>query len=190
MLKFQLVRRINIMASNLLDLTADIATAHASVVEMSSDDLLKELKTVYATLKEREKGEIEISAQKPTKRGRKAKEPAEQVSDEKFATPTNPVAKLLEYLKKQDGEIQVDIIFLMSMIHPSLDHPILPFDLQFTKQFYSQIENYSGNELWNIGFLLAFRAIFDFIVVRGRGTIGDSGEIGRLFRFKSATCSG
>lgn len=38
------------MANNILDLTADIVIAHASVTEMSSNELLTEIKTVYATL--------------------------------------------------------------------------------------------------------------------------------------------
>ena len=38
------------MSTDLIDLTADIVIAHASVTEMSSNDLLKEIKTVYATL--------------------------------------------------------------------------------------------------------------------------------------------
>jgi len=41
---------------------------------MSSSDLLKEIKAVYATLKGLEKGITEIPAQEPKKRGRKAKE--------------------------------------------------------------------------------------------------------------------
>lgn len=40
------------MANEILDLTADIVIAHVSVTEMSSKDLLKELKQVYATLEE------------------------------------------------------------------------------------------------------------------------------------------
>ncbi|TSA47735.1 MAG: MucR family transcriptional regulator [Deltaproteobacteria bacterium] len=38
------------MSTDLIDLTADIVIAHASVTEMSSNDLLKEIKKVYATL--------------------------------------------------------------------------------------------------------------------------------------------
>ena len=45
------------MATNLLDLTAEIVSAHASVTEMTSDDLLKELEMVYTTLQALEKGE-------------------------------------------------------------------------------------------------------------------------------------
>lgn len=38
------------MAKELIELTADIVIAHASVTEMTSDDLLMEIKAVYATL--------------------------------------------------------------------------------------------------------------------------------------------
>jgi predicted transcriptional regulator len=87
------------MATNLLDLTADIVIAHASVTEMSSDDLLKELKTVYATLKGLEKGNIEISDQEPKKRGRKAKGAVEAVTEEKPAIPPAPVMTIEEAFK-------------------------------------------------------------------------------------------
>lgn len=45
------------MATDLIDLTADIVIAHASVTEMSSNDLLKEIKAVYATLEALSEGE-------------------------------------------------------------------------------------------------------------------------------------
>ena len=94
------------MATNLLDLTADIVIAHASVTEMSSNDLLKELKTVYATLQALERGEkpvtIETSAQEPKKRSKKAQEPAEPVAEkaeEKPAIPPAPAITILEAFK-------------------------------------------------------------------------------------------
>ena len=62
------------MATDLRELTADIVIAHVNMNEMSSDDLLKELKAVYATLEGLEKGEIEISIPELKKRGRKVKE--------------------------------------------------------------------------------------------------------------------
>ena len=58
------------MAADLRELTADIVIAHVNMNEMSSDDLLKELKAVYATLAELEKGDIEISIPELKKRGR------------------------------------------------------------------------------------------------------------------------
>jgi predicted transcriptional regulator len=44
------------MLTDLIDLTADIVISHASVTEMSSNDLLKEIKAVYATLEALSKG--------------------------------------------------------------------------------------------------------------------------------------
>jgi predicted transcriptional regulator len=94
------------MSTNLLDLTAEIVSAHASVTEMTSDDLLKELKMVYATLQALEKGEkpvtIEISAHEPKKRSKKTQEPAEPVAEkaeEKHATPPAPAMTILEAFK-------------------------------------------------------------------------------------------
>jgi len=72
------------MATNLLDLTADIVIAHASVTEMSSDDLLKEIKMVYATLDAIAKGgkavNMETSDKEQKKQAKKKKEPAEPVT--------------------------------------------------------------------------------------------------------------
>jgi predicted transcriptional regulator len=87
------------MATDLLDLTADIVIAHASMTEMSSDDLLKELRTVYATLEGLGKGKIEISDQEPKKRGRKAQEPVEAITAEKPAIPPAPAMTILEAFK-------------------------------------------------------------------------------------------
>jgi predicted transcriptional regulator len=70
----QRIRSSRTMASSLLDLTAEIVIAHASVTEITSDELLKEIKMVYATLEGLEKSEesvsIEMPAQEP-KNGRK-----------------------------------------------------------------------------------------------------------------------
>jgi predicted transcriptional regulator len=73
---------------------------------MSSDELLTEIKTVYATLSALEKGEkpetIKTSAQEPNKRGRKAQEPAEQRAEkveEKPATPPAPAMTIEEAFK-------------------------------------------------------------------------------------------
>ena len=87
------------MASDLLELTADIVIAHASVTEMTSDDLLKEIKMVYATLEGLEKGKIEISAQEPKKRGRKAKETVAAITAEKPAMPPAPALTIEEAFK-------------------------------------------------------------------------------------------
>jgi predicted transcriptional regulator len=87
------------MATDLLDLTADIVIAHASVTEMSSDDLLTEIKAVYATLEGLKKGEIEIPDQEPKKRGRKAKATTEAIPEEKPAIPPAPALTILEAFK-------------------------------------------------------------------------------------------
>jgi predicted transcriptional regulator len=88
------------MATNILDLTADIVIAHASETEMSSDELLTEIKMVYATLQALEKGEkpvtIEISAQVPRKRSKKAQEPVAEKAEEKSAIPPAPAMTILE----------------------------------------------------------------------------------------------
>ena len=94
------------MAADLLELTADIVIAHVSMTEMSSDDLLKEIKAVYATLQALEKGEkpvtIKMSAQESKNRGRKAQEPAEmgaEKAEEKPAIPPAPALTILEAFK-------------------------------------------------------------------------------------------
>jgi predicted transcriptional regulator len=94
------------MATNLLDLTADIVIAHASVTEMSSNDLLKEINMVYATLDAIAKGGkaviIETSDKKPKKQAQKTKEPAEpaeQGAEEKPAVPPAPAMTIEEAFK-------------------------------------------------------------------------------------------
>ncbi|MFZ4437638.1 MAG: MucR family transcriptional regulator [Syntrophales bacterium] len=84
------------MATDLRELTADIVIAHANMNELSSDDLLKELKAVYATLQGLEKGEIEISISHPKKRGRKAKGIVEAATP---AIPQAPAMTLEEAFK-------------------------------------------------------------------------------------------
>jgi predicted transcriptional regulator len=94
------------MAVNLLDLTADIVIAHASETEMSPDELLTEIRMVYATLQALEKGEkpvtIKTSAREPGKRGRKAQGPAEpetEKAEEKPAAAAAPAMTLEEAFK-------------------------------------------------------------------------------------------
>jgi predicted transcriptional regulator len=88
---------------DLLELTADIVSSHVSMTEMSSDDLLKELKAVYATLEGLGKGEIEIPTQEPKKRGRKPKAmveaTAEGIKEEKTSTPSAPAMTIEEAFK-------------------------------------------------------------------------------------------
>jgi predicted transcriptional regulator len=94
------------MATNLLDLTADIVIAHASVTEMSSDDLLKEINLVYATLDAIAKGGkaviIETLGKEPKKQAKKTKEPTELIeekADEKPAAPPVPAMTIEEAFK-------------------------------------------------------------------------------------------
>jgi len=84
---------------DLRELTVEIVIAHANMTEMSSDDLLMEIKAVYATLVGLQTGEIEVSDQEPKKRGRKAQEPAEIAAKEKPATPPAPAMTLEEAFK-------------------------------------------------------------------------------------------
>ncbi len=69
------------MPTDLIDLTADIVIAHASVTEMSSNDLLKEIKKVYATLEALTKGgkalTMETSDRETKASARKMREAAE-----------------------------------------------------------------------------------------------------------------
>jgi predicted transcriptional regulator len=95
------------MATDLLELTVDIVIAHASVTEMSSDDLLNEIKTVYATLEGLAKGGGEALTsgtwnKKPRKGVQKTKEPTESVAEkatEKPAVPPAPLMTLEEAFK-------------------------------------------------------------------------------------------
>jgi predicted transcriptional regulator len=90
------------MAADLIELTAEIVSSHVSMTEMSSDDLLKELKMVYATLEGLEKGKVDIPSREPQKRGRKAAEPSEPVTQkaqDKSAIPPAPAMTILEAFK-------------------------------------------------------------------------------------------
>jgi predicted transcriptional regulator len=87
------------MPTDLIELTAEIVISHASMTEMSSDDLLTEIKAVYTTLEGLQTGEIEISEQEPKKRGRKPKAAAEPVAEEKPSTPQAPAMTLEEAFK-------------------------------------------------------------------------------------------
>ena len=87
------------MATELIELTADIVIAHASVTEMSPDNLLKEIKAVYATLEGLEQGKIEISDQAPKKRGRKAQGTVEAIAEVKPAIPLAPAMTIEEAFK-------------------------------------------------------------------------------------------
>ena len=87
------------MATDLIELTADIVISHASVTEMSLDELLTEIKSVYATLEGLQTGEVEVLPQEPKKRGRKPKEMVGAITEEKPATPPAPVMTIEEAFK-------------------------------------------------------------------------------------------
>jgi predicted transcriptional regulator len=93
------------MATNLLDLTVDIVIAHASVTEMSSDELLKELRMVYMTLEGLSGGKSaagETSDREPQKRAGKKPEPGGSIigkEEEKQAVPPAPAMTIEEAFK-------------------------------------------------------------------------------------------
>jgi len=87
------------MTTDLIDLTADIVIAHASATEMSPEELLEELKAVFVTLQTLQKGKIEISDQEPRKRGKKAQETVEAMTEEKPAIPPAPALTIEEAFK-------------------------------------------------------------------------------------------
>lgn len=90
------------MAINLLDLTAEIVSAHASVTEMTSDDLVREINRVYATLETIAEGGRPVIAEppggEPRKRPGKAKEPAAP-AEVQPAAPAAPAMTVEEAFK-------------------------------------------------------------------------------------------
>lgn len=89
------------MSINLLDLTAEIVSAHASVTEMTSDDLIREINRVYATLEGIAEGGRSVVAEpggEPRKRAAKAKAPAAQ-AEVQPAAPAAPAMTIAEAFK-------------------------------------------------------------------------------------------
>ena len=84
----------------------------------------------------------------------------------------NPVTELLRWVKGQDKDVQIDIAFLMSGFHPSFNHNdylgLEPDELM--QKFYERIADFQGTQYRNSGFIIAFRAIFDFTIASKRGT--------------------
>ncbi len=130
------------MATNLLDLTADIVIAHASITEMSSDDLLKEIKLVYATLEELAKGEKAITNErsdrepkKTAKKTRATAEPIEEAAEAKPAIPPAPVMTIEEAFKPD--QVACMVCGKTGMVtlkrHLSSAHDLKPG--QYRKQF-------------------------------------------------------
>ena len=87
---------------DLRELTVEIVIAHANMNEMSSDDLLMEIKAVYATLKGLQTGEIEVSDQEPKNLVGLRREPIHWLgerADQKPAAPPAPAMTLEEAFK-------------------------------------------------------------------------------------------
>jgi len=84
---------------------------------------------------------------------------------------SNPVVALIDWLKSQDDDVQIDIAFLMSGTNPAFDAGVSTGDVdKMTGKFYSRIEEFSGTDVRSIGFLVAFKAIFDYLFLKKRGT--------------------
>jgi predicted transcriptional regulator len=127
------------MATNLLDLTADIVIAHASVTEMSSDDLLEEINRVYATLEAIARGGAaaiaERSGKESRKQAKKMKEPAEEKAEAKSAVLPAPILTIEEAFKPD--QVACMICGKTGMVtmkrHLSSAHGLKPG--QYRKQF-------------------------------------------------------
>jgi len=94
------------MSTDLIDLTADIVIAHASVTEMSSNDLLKEIKTLYATLEALSRGgkaltleTLDKEQKTSAKKMRESTEPLTENAEEKTAIPLAPAMTIEEAFK-------------------------------------------------------------------------------------------
>jgi predicted transcriptional regulator len=131
------------MATDLLDLTVDIVIAHASVTELSSDDLLREIKTIYATLEGLAKGggkafSIETSDQEPRKAAKKTKKsagPVAEMAKEKPAVPPAPAMTIEEAFKSDQVSCMICGKTGMKTLkrHLSSAHDLKPG--QYRKQF-------------------------------------------------------
>jgi hypothetical protein len=87
---------------------------------------------------------------------------------EKLQMPS-PTTDLIDWLKSQPQEIQSDVASMISNALPGMSNdPLAPTDQQL-RAFYSAIENHGEQSFSTVGFLLSFRAIFDFLFAkRGR----------------------
>lgn len=130
------------MATDLLDLTADIVIAHASVTEMSPGDLLKEIKMVYATLDGLAKSgkvlTVETSDPEPQKSAKKTKgheEPAAEKAKEKPAIAMAPAMTIEEAFKPDQVACMICGKAGMKTLkrHLSSAHDLKPG--QYRKQF-------------------------------------------------------
>ena len=95
---------------------------------------------------------------------------------------SNPITQLLQWLKSQDNDIQGDIAFLMSAEVPGFDFYGVRWDSgEGINQFYAKIEEHSGTDIGNIGFVVVFRAIFDFTIFNTRGTVESWSDSQKMF---------
>jgi predicted transcriptional regulator len=137
----QNVGETHAMPSELIDLTADIVIAHASVTEMSSEDLLREIKAVYATLEGlaiggRKASPIEISDQRSGKSVKRAEGALDSVvSKKKVSVPETPVLTIKEAFKPDQVACMICGKAGMKTLkrHLSSAHKVSPG--QYRKQF-------------------------------------------------------
>lgn len=84
---------------------------------------------------------------------------------------SNPVIDLAEWIESQEDEIQADIAFIVAALHPSFDFFGMERDSSKRSElFCDRIREFSGTDIGNPGFLVSFRAIFYYAIVRKRGT--------------------
>ena len=78
-----------------------------------------------------------------------------------MATPT---ADLLKWLTTQDPEVLSDIAGLIPYAHPGFDNQKMPVELnERIAEFIRVIGEHGEGSMKDVGFLLAFRVIFDFM---------------------------
>lgn len=83
---------------------------------------------------------------------------------------SNPVAALISWLKHYDSEQQYEIAFLICTIHPgTFDTDI--FDQEKTlANLYNMLESSASGTHKDLGYIISFRAIFDFLFTEKRGS--------------------
>jgi len=96
------------MASEILNLTAQIVTSHASMTELSPKELVQEIKAVYRALASLEKEAIEPEAIAPVPRPRKPRKvkmvespEAKAVEDETKLPVGDP--DYMEFMESREG---------------------------------------------------------------------------------------
>lgn len=96
---------------------------------------------------------------------------------------SNPIVELVEWLKSQEDDIQVDIAFLMSGFNPAFGISNLSLEAsEILEYFYARILEFSGSDIQNTGFIVAFKANFNFLFLKQRGTDEGWEKPKRLFQ--------